>query len=209
MNVSKRTIFYLAFICICSCATAPVPKPASEYLLSTDKSATSVLSEVRQALEKQKYKIKVENVSAGLLATHPRGYSYQQNGATIRGRHTIQLRQEGGSVKVRVVYQCKYKLDYEKCLADDKANNEKVRRIDSGLVKLIRERLSKHDGQAATSEPKSDVSEPIEEIQPVTKTAVSAAPTAPPAKTEATDSSKSSDEGKATDENWDEYFTEE
>ncbi|MCB0349534.1 MAG: hypothetical protein KDD38_00010 [Bdellovibrionales bacterium] len=132
-------------VLLSNCATAPKPRAASEYLLTTDKGVSNVLEDVKIALESKKYKIKTVDNATGILLTYPRKYTFTSGGKRIFARQIIQLRQEGGSVKLRIVYECDYNgIDYEGCARDDADSNAKIMRIEPALVELIRPALIKH-----------------------------------------------------------------
>ncbi len=140
-------VFLIALFSITGCTTAPKPRMPSEYLLTTDKGSTNVLSDLRTALEDKKYKVKKMDVATGILITHPRKYSFNRAGKQVPARQTLHIRQEGGSVKLRIIYECDYSnAAYEGCLRDDADSNAKINRIEPPLIELIRPLLMKHAG---------------------------------------------------------------
>jgi hypothetical protein len=59
----------------------------------------------------------------------------------------VNIRQEGGSVKLRIIYDCNYSGDgrtYEVCYITDDQATAKIKRIEPALVDVIRPLLMKH-----------------------------------------------------------------
>ncbi len=108
------------------CVTEPKYRDPSEYLLNTDRDAEGVLGTIRTKLEENTYKIKKQDTTAGLLVVRPRKFSYDQNGKTVVGKQDIQVRLEGGSIKLRIFYQCNYAGYFERCMRDDLEAEEKL-----------------------------------------------------------------------------------
>lgn len=127
------------------CVSVPVSRSPSEYLLTTDKNVAEVLHDVRVKLEENKYKIKAENVEAGILLTSPRQFSFEKEGQKIIGRQTLQMRQEGGSVKLRIVYDCKYMDEFESCHRNDQHVQAKINRLEPALINMIKPLLMKQN----------------------------------------------------------------
>jgi hypothetical protein len=133
------------------CATKMTNRRASEFLFSTDRSATNVFSDARQLLEKNKYVITKEDVTAGILVTQPRKYSFEKGGSKISGQQTLRIRLEGGSAKINVTYECNYALDritFVPCYNEDTASNDKIRRLDPALISILKPILNKATSKA-------------------------------------------------------------
>jgi hypothetical protein len=128
-----------------SCQTTRTPRAASEYLYSTDKSQTQLLEDLKAKFTENKYEVKTLDIETGFLVTKPRKFNIG-NGEV--GRQTVQIRQEGGSVKIRSVYECEYevagKKDFEPCLIEDSDATQKIQRIDGLLLKIVKDTLNKH-----------------------------------------------------------------
>jgi hypothetical protein len=133
------------------CASRPVGRDPSEYLLTTDRDAQSLLKDIRTALEGKKYKIRKEDPSAGLLVAAPRKFSFEREGTKVTARQVVNLRQEGGSVKLRIVYECNYAGDgqtFDVCYVSDNEATAKINRVEPALLDVIRPFLMKHANSA-------------------------------------------------------------
>ena len=143
----RNYVVFALFIALAGCATTPVERAPSEYLLATDKDIAKALKDVRTELEKNKYAIKKEDLNSGILITIPRKFFYEEDGKKKSAYQTLQFRQEGGSVKIRIVYKCNYgeELDsIEPCHKDDTALRSKISRLEPLLIKAIQPALLKY-----------------------------------------------------------------
>lgn len=135
----------IVILILSACASVPKSRPASEYLLTTDKSTSNVLNDLKVKLEEKKYKIQKLDVTAGILTVEPRSYIFISSGKKIFARQIVQIRQEGGSVKVRFIYECNYsEIEFETCHAEDEDSNAKISKIEPKLIREIRPLLMKH-----------------------------------------------------------------
>jgi hypothetical protein len=150
-----KYILGLSFaLILCSCATPMTPREPSEYLLTTDMASTILLKDVKAKLEENKYKIRKFDIGAGLLLTEPRKFSFEKNGKKIAANQSLQLRQEGGSVKLRIAYSCNYTGDtFVTCHAQDQEAAAKINRVEPALVEMIRPLLVKHAASAEAAAP--------------------------------------------------------
>ena len=144
----KHYLLFFAFISLISgCAHQPIPREASEYLLTTDRDAVALLKAIRTALEEKKYTVSREDVPAGLLVVAPRRFSFDKNGSKIAARQSINMRQEGGSLKIRITYDCNYAGDertFVTCFSEDAEATAKIKRIEPALIQAIKPHLMKH-----------------------------------------------------------------
>lgn len=132
---------FLSFVFF-GCASAPKPIGPSVHLLATNRTAPELLPDVEAELLKQKYVVNKISPEVGLLALQPRDFSVQHEGKKIPAQQIVQMRQEGGSLKLRIVYRCQYKFgQWEPCYADHPDVANKIRRVDQMIVKLIGNQL--------------------------------------------------------------------
>jgi hypothetical protein len=148
--IFKRIILLsITALTLTSCQTNRTPRAASEYLYSTDKSQTQLLEDLKTKLTENKYVIKSMDIETGFLTTQPRAFTIGSGDEKIRARQTVQIRQEGGGVKIRSIYECEYEHKgtkaFEPCVVEDDGANQKIQRIEGALLKLIRENLNKHN----------------------------------------------------------------
>jgi len=149
---------------ISNCAHQQTPRAPSDYLLTTDRGVTELLRDVRAKLQENKYRIRREDAAAGLLVTYPRRFSFNSDGNKVLARQTVEVRQEGGSVKLRIIYDCSYDGSGKKfspCFKEDAAAMTKISRLEPALVELIKPALQRRGGNkkpAENSEEKSDES---------------------------------------------------
>lgn len=146
----KNSVWYLlsftaAALMLSSCETTRTARPASEYLYSTDKAQTQLLEDLKAKLIENKYEVKTLDLETGFLVTKPRRFNI---GNGVAGRQSVQIRQEGGSVKIRSIYECEYENDgakkFEPCLLEDEEAGKKIQRVDALLLKIIQDNLNKH-----------------------------------------------------------------
>lgn len=141
---------FAVLILVSACATQPKNRAASEYLLTTDKSTSVLFKDLKNQLGEHKYTVEREDDTAGILLLSPREFSY--GGSKRPARQSIQMRQEGGSVKVRIAYECKYSADFEPCLDSDRPISAKISRIEASLIEMLQPIMVRHI-EEATSEP--------------------------------------------------------
>lgn len=128
------------------CATPKMSRDPSTYLMNTDKPQSVLMKELETILKDNKYEIKTFDLQSGILVTKPRGFSYGSDKA--RARHTVQVSQEGGSVSLRIIYDCEYAdksgaKAYEECEDRDEDLEAKIKKIESSLVRVIRGKVDK------------------------------------------------------------------
>lgn len=146
----RHLFIAVASLSALACATPPKPRVASEYLLVTDKSSAAVLKDVQKKLEEIKYSIRTVDPEVGVLVTKPRRFSYTKGGVPASARQSLQVRQEGGSVKLRFQYECELAAQggaFAECFQEDQALDEKIRRIEPSVVRRVREVLLKHKSE--------------------------------------------------------------
>lgn len=134
------------------CVTPPRNKEPAEYLLSTDRSTTEVNAVLKAKLAESKYTVSRENIEVGLLLFAPRGFSFENKGKKIKARQIIQVRHEGGSVKIHINYECDYVgrgANYTPCREDERPLDEKISKIESPLIEGVKNVLLKHGGTKA------------------------------------------------------------
>lgn len=142
----RQLFFVLLPVLFVGCATPRTGRDPSTYLLNTDKPQNILMKELETILKENKYEIKTFDLQSGILVTKPRGFSYGSDKS--RARHTVQISQEGGSVSLRVVYDCEYAdksgvKAFEECESRDEDFEGKVKKIESSLVRLIRGKVDK------------------------------------------------------------------
>ena len=143
----KYIVCLLSLFVLIGCATKRQPLDASVYLLSTDKDPNWLLGEIRDDLKKNKYEVENFSSKVGALVMAPRDFVILRDGARTRGTQSIQVQQEGGSVKVTMSYTCSYPEGQQPCnRADDEAVS-KIRRIERLIISMINRRLFKRAGE--------------------------------------------------------------
>jgi hypothetical protein len=143
--MNMRRIFVLAALFFSACVTAPKSRTASEYLLTTDLATKTVFDGIQEALGAYKYKMKTLDLDAGILVFEPRNFSFDRGGQKVPAKQTLYVRQEGGSVKLRITYECNYVEDFVPCHLNDKDVASKISRIEPAIVKAIKPVLMKHN----------------------------------------------------------------
>lgn len=138
----------LLCLLIFGCATPPRVKAPSEYLLSTDRNTTEVMSLLKNKFSEHKYKVAREDIGAGLLLFEPKSFSFdRKNGTKVKTRQTIHIRHEGGSVKVHIIYSCDHGQSgdtFKPCFEGDQLFDRKTEKIESALVEDIKPLLLRH-----------------------------------------------------------------
>jgi hypothetical protein len=118
----------------------PKQRTASERLLRTDQPTNVLFASLKSALEQHKYHVQHEDPAAGLLVMSPRAFSYSSGGRKNYAHQLIQIRQEGGSIKVRLNYECSadgVEGPFKPCLEGDEALSQKVNRIESSFFEIV------------------------------------------------------------------------
>jgi hypothetical protein len=99
-------------------------------------------------LVENKYEVKTIDFETGFLVAKPRSFMIGASKERRPARQIVQIRQEGGSVKVRTIYECEYDHEngkfFEPCLLEDQDATAKIQRVDGLLQKLVRDNLNKH-----------------------------------------------------------------
>jgi hypothetical protein len=146
-NLKLIVLLALGLLSLTSCTTPKVPRPPSTYLLNTEKSQVQLITELKDMLMANKYEIKTINTQTGFLITKPRRFNVKRpDGSKVSTEQSLSVRQEAGSVTVRANYDCEYidkekKLVVQPCHNDDTDVNNRIRRIESALIKQIRQKL--------------------------------------------------------------------
>lgn len=143
----KYAFLLMPFLFV-GCAHKVVNREPSTYLMNTDKPQNLLMGELEGLLKENKYEIRTFDAQTGILVSKPRLFGYTVDGQKERARHTVQIRQEGGSVSMRIVYECEYtdkkgQVEYAECPENDEGLTEKARKIESLLVRLIRQKVDK------------------------------------------------------------------
>lgn len=139
----KYLLILLPFSFLVGCASTYETRSPSSYLLSSNKKTHILINKIKNSLEKSGYKIKGYDLALGVLTTNPRSFSVRRSGRKTKSTQTIQIRQEGASLKIKVVYRCKYEESdgMTSCRLEDEAADRKIRRIDRKLIRLIKKQL--------------------------------------------------------------------
>ena len=137
------------------CATGSLYRRPTKILLPTDQSTSQVFRNLGEKIAQYHYKIAVEDMNVGLLVTAPRQFSFMHDGRKILARQVVQVRQEGGAVKLRLAYDCAYQGNqiFSPCLADDADANRKISHIDRGFIALVKHALRGSDNVVETPAP--------------------------------------------------------
>ncbi len=131
------------YLLLNGCAVPKVARPASDYLLSTDRSTSKVVLDTKAALIKHKYQIQKEDITSGILVVAPRKFTYRTATQKIEAEQRVQIRVDGGSVKINIMYKCKYNSLLEACDSADKDGNIKIKRLERALLEIINPLLKK------------------------------------------------------------------
>jgi hypothetical protein len=141
-----RRHLVLLFLLLPACATKMQSRAPSEYLMSTSRPATEVLSDIKSYLESSRYKIKKFDTAAGIIVVQPRVFAYNKNGDRSKAKQTIFIRLEGGSLKLRINYACTQDSDlgtYSVCYSTDQELQQRIQRLEGGLQSELAKLLSK------------------------------------------------------------------
>jgi hypothetical protein len=127
------------------CASRHTPRDTSVYLLNTDRGVTSLLEELSTSLQASKYQIETVNPDIGVLVCSPRTFQIPREEASTKGEQAFQLRQEGGSVKIRLSYRCQDQVTEEMgpCYREDQSAMQKIARIEKSLLALLNRHMQK------------------------------------------------------------------
>src|SRR5690606_22635624 len=90
-----------------------------------------------------KYQIKKVDTVVGLLVTEPRKFPVVRGEDKTYAEQLIQIRQEGGSLKLRFTYKCQNGDNYKPCGQSDQELRAKVARVERAIIKLFNKRLFK------------------------------------------------------------------
>jgi len=133
----------ILFLQSIGCALKGRPIDASVYLLNTNRSTSALLGALEAEMTTNKYEVEARNDQLGVLAFLPRKFVIPREDRKSFGEQMIQVRQEGGSVKIRISYRCE---DVSRgdlmgpCLDSDKAATQKISKIE----RLILDSFNKH-----------------------------------------------------------------
>ena len=132
------------------CASQSFPIEPSVYLLSTDKEPRSFLNEIAEELGKSRYEVESLDLNVGLLKMEPRRFVVIRGDQRTYAQQTVQVRQEGGSVKVRMSYLCEYGQGTSECNSDDDFATDKINRIERIIMAMLNRKLFKKPGAERT-----------------------------------------------------------
>ncbi len=137
------------------CATESPYREPTRILLPTDLSTSQIFHNLHDRIALYKYKIAFEDMNVGLLVTAPRQFSFMSGDRKILARQVVQVRQEGGAVKLRLSYACAYKnaQTFSPCLANDADANQKISHIDRGFITLVKKTIRGSSNVAYTPAP--------------------------------------------------------
>ena len=135
----------IVFVSLTHCAHKIKRRSVSEYLFSTKRGTENFIEDLKKTLESKRYTIRNIDTTLGILTTRPRKFMIHEDGAEVQADHTIQVRQEGGSVKVRIQYKCNYTGQMEACSKEDAATEEKISRFEPKLIQLIKKVVARKD----------------------------------------------------------------
>jgi hypothetical protein len=142
-------VVFSTLMLLMGCATKGKPIESSVFLLSTDKSITALLNELSEDLKANKYEIETLNTNLGVLNTKPRRFLVRRGDQTTPAEQTVQIRQEGGSVQLRLLYQCDDGLTgMGPCMSNDVVVRNKIARIENLLITTVNRRLFKDRSQS-------------------------------------------------------------
>lgn len=143
----KYIVPILLLIFLAGCATKQIPMDPSVYLLSTDSEPRWLLDQVSEELVKNKYTVESLDYNVGLLVMAPRRFVIPRGDKVSYGEQYFQIRQEGGSVKVRMSYMCDYPVGKVECYVGDNEADQKIKRLERLILAMINRKLFKKPGE--------------------------------------------------------------
>jgi hypothetical protein len=162
--VRRQAFIIVGFLLVMAgCATKGRPLDASVYLLNTNRNTTALLNSLSEEFKANKYIIETRSNSLGVLSLQPRRFAIPRGeNKSSFGEQIIQIRQEGGSVKVSITYRCEdpTKGSMGPCFQRDEAATNKIARIERMLLEVFNKHMYKSKSDLI---PKSKV---LDEIHP-------------------------------------------
>src|SRR6185437_14857963 len=107
-RIIMRKLLLLLIFFIVGCESMPKRRPASEYLFSTNQSTGVLLNQLKDTFTQHKYTIAKQDNAAGILLMAPRTFIFTSTAGKTKAHQVVQIRQEGGSLKIRMAYECNY-----------------------------------------------------------------------------------------------------
>ena len=143
-NITPLVVAFFSITEFLGCASAPKPIQPSVHVMATNKTASELIPDLENQLKQSKYKVKRVDANLAFITTEPRTFSIDTAKGRLNARQSIQLRQEGGSLKLRVQYKCENISGvWGDCFATDSAVPEKISRLDKLLVSQLSTQLFK------------------------------------------------------------------
>jgi hypothetical protein len=159
----KALIVSFSIYFVTACTSVPKPLPPSEFLLFTAKAQTEVLNDLKNYLKENKYEVSRFDYVTGILGTKPRSFAFDSNRGPAQGEQVILIRQESGSVKLRMEYRCQYPGKYSDvwspCEVRDDPTISKIERIENILLPLVAKAL--HKKTVTEPEPRTTLSSQV------------------------------------------------
>lgn len=142
----------LSILFLGACSTQHKSLEPSVQLLNTNKTPQELISDLKTALTENNYKVANENPEVGLLSLKPRGFKVSTASGEVKARQVVQMRQEGGSLKMRTTYVCNYMSDtFESCHDGHPELIGKIQRLDVLLKNIVSKQLIKERQRAKST----------------------------------------------------------
>lgn len=121
------------------------PLDTSVYLLNTDRNTTTLLNALTEEFKANKYSVETRSNSLGVLTMKPRKFLIPREQDSTPAEQLVQIRQEGGSVKVSMAYRCEDATSKTMgpCFQEDGDATAKISRIEKALLELFNRHLYK------------------------------------------------------------------
>ncbi len=153
-NILLVLVLIVSAIGLFGCATSIVPRQPSSFLFSTKNSTSVLFEDMTKELVQKGYVIKKKDITAGLFVTEPRKFKINSSEGSIKAEQILQLRQEGASLKIRIVYNCAFdgSPSYGPCNADNVASQNKIRKVEKGLLQILKPIFELNKREVATKD---------------------------------------------------------
>ncbi len=147
-----RHLLFISVLFIGACSVPPKPLEPSVQMLNTNKTPQELIPDLKKVLTENKYAVANENPNVGLLSLKPRGFKVNTATGELKAKQVVQMRQEGGSLKMRITYVCNYAGEqFEKCNDSSPEIISKIQRLDVLLKNIVSKQLIKERERAKST----------------------------------------------------------
>lgn len=139
-----KFFYCLVILLFTACSTPPKDIAPAMHLLSTNKTPSELIPDLEASFEKYKYAVKAVNPQVGLLSLEPRTFTVKASDQDIAAKQVVAMRQEGGSLKLRIFYSCIYKGEkFQNCNQGHPEVVAKIRRLNALVLNVVNKQLIK------------------------------------------------------------------